>query len=122
MFAGTDEAPGEIITKNGTRLKEYRGHGSKACRKDPGTIERYMMGNDDIFVEQGVVGQVPSKGPLDKHVGKLEKSVRHTLQHLGVNNLNDLRADVIVGTIRVERRSMQAQVEGTVHDLVSWEK
>lgn len=122
MLAGTDEAPGEIITKNGTRLKEYRGHGSKACRKDPSTIERYMMGDDDIFVEQGVVGQVPSKGPMDQHIAKLAKSVRHTLQHLAVSNLNDLRADVIVGDIRVERRSMQAQAEGAVHDLYSWEK
>ena len=122
MLAGTDEAPGEIIVKNGARLKEYRGHGSKACRRDPSTIERYMMGNDDVFVEQGVVGHVPSKGPLHKHVAKLAKSVRHTLQHLAVKNLSDLRADVVVGNVRVERRSIQAQVEGTVHDLHSWEK
>ena len=121
MFAGTDESPGEMIIKDGVRLKQYRGHGSKACQKDPSTLERYMMGKDNIFVPQGVVGQVTSKGSLKHFVPLLAKSVKHTLQHLGVKNLSDLSADVRTGDIRIEKRSVQSQKEGTVHNLYSYE-
>jgi IMP dehydrogenase len=122
MFAGTDESPGQMIIKDGIRLKQYRGHGSKACRKEPSTIERYLMGGNDIFVPQGVVGTVASKGSLKEFVPMLAKSVKHTLQHLSVKNLSDLLSDVITDQIRVERRSIQSQREGTVHNLFSYEK
>lgn len=122
MFAAIDESPGAVIVKDGVRLKQYRGHGSKGCRKEPGTLERYMMGDNDVFVPQGVVGTVASKGPLKEFVPMMAKSVKHTLQHLSVKNLNDLNAETIVGNIRVEKRSMQSQKEGTVHHLYSYEK
>jgi len=121
MFAATDESPGEILVKDSVRVKRYRGHGSKACQKDAGTLERYLMGKDNIFVPQGVVGQVTSKGSLKEFVPLLAKSVKHTLQHLGVKNLSDLAAACATSNVRVEKRSFQSQQEGAVHNLYSYE-
>jgi IMP dehydrogenase len=121
MFAATDESPGNIIVKDGIRLKEYRGHGSKGCQKEPSTLERYNMGKDDVFVPQGVVGHVVAKGSLNHVVPILAKSIKHTMQHLGVKNLTHLLANVITGDVRIEKRSIQAQKEGSIHNLYSYE-
>jgi IMP dehydrogenase/GMP reductase len=121
IFASTDESPGSIVVKDGIRLKQYRGQGSKACRKEPSTLERYNMGKDSIFVAQGVVGHVLATGSLKHIVPILSKSVKHTMQHLGVKNLTHLSSDVITGIIRVEKRSMQSQKEGSIHNLYSYE-
>ena len=73
---------------------------------------------ENVFVPQGVVGQVVAKGPIKEHVPVLAESVRHTLQHIGVRNLGELRAK----DVKVEKRSFQAQQEGTVHGLYTYEK
>ena len=62
-----------------------------------------------------------AKGPLKHFVPLLSKSIKHTLQHLGVKNLSDLSSDVITGAVRIEKRSVQSQKEGTVHNLYSYE-
>ena len=122
MFAGTDEAPGEVIVKNGIRLKVYRGQGSAACHREAkSTVSaRYLSQKQNkIFVPQGVVGQVVSKGPVNDYVPVLSESVKHTLQHIGVKELDQLKYN---DKIMVEKRSFQAQKEGTVHNLFSYEK
>jgi IMP dehydrogenase len=126
MFAGTDEAPGDVIKKDGIRLKVYRGQGSAAChRKAQNAVSaRYLTQKNKVFVPQGVSGQVVSKGPIDDYVPGLSESVKHTFQHLGIRTMDDLfhfqplqsRPDILV-----EKRSFQAQKEGTVHNLYSYE-
>jgi IMP dehydrogenase len=122
MFAGTDEAPGEVIIKDGVRLKMYRGQGSVACYREAKTAisARYLTQKDKTFVAQGVVGYVPSKGAIRDQVPLLAESVKHTFQHLGLKNMKELWS--LRNKIRVEKRSFQAQKEGTVHNLYSYEK
>jgi len=127
MFAGTDEAPGDVIKKDGIRLKVYRGQGSAAChRKAQNAVSaRYLTQKNKVFVPQGVSGQVVSKGPIDDYVPGLSESVKHTFQHLGIRKMDDLCNFQIskVGrpNILAEKRSFQAQKEGTVHNLYSYE-
>lgn len=115
MFAGTDETPGDFIYKNNIRLKKYRGMGSKACRKEHGSTTRYLSEQNKLFVAQGVVGEVLSKGSIKTYVPYMLKSVKHGMQNLGCKNIRDLE------NTRFEKRSFQAQKEGGIHDLYSYE-
>ena len=68
LFAGTDEAPGEVILYQGERYKEYRGMGSLgAMRARSFSKDRYFQGDvEDVdkLVPEGIEGRVPYKGPL----------------------------------------------------------
>lgn len=122
MFAGTDEAPGETIIKEGIKLKSYRGHGSKACHKKAAQSvnARYMNQKDKVFVPQGVSGQVLARGSIEKLVPLWAESVKHTFQHLSVKNMEDLVHKR--KTVKGEKRTFQAQREGAIHDLFTYEK
>ncbi|MEN9452712.1 MAG: hypothetical protein RLZZ369_1771, partial [Pseudomonadota bacterium] len=68
MFAGTEEAPGEVILYQGRSYKSYRGMGSIGAMKD-GSADRYFQENDesanpnaDKLVPEGIEGRVPYKG------------------------------------------------------------
>ena len=67
MFAGTDEAPGEIILYQGRSYKSYRGMGSLGAM-NKGSADRYFQdnnnGNVDKFVPEGIEGMVPYKGSV----------------------------------------------------------
>lgn len=122
MFAGTNESPGDVIIKDGIRLKMYRGQGSKACHREAknSVSARYLSQKDHTFVPQGVVGQVVAKGPIREYVPLLSESIKHTFQHLGIKSLDELEQEIY--KIRVEKRSLQAQKEGNVHNLFAYEK
>lgn len=77
LFAGTDEAPGDTITRDG---KQYKKHvGSSTIGK-----EKYI---------EGVEGYVPYRGPVKEVVDKLEQGVRSAMSYQGVFNLTDLKKD-----------------------------
>lgn len=129
MLAGTDEAPGEVIFKDGVRLKTYRGMGSKAAAnvrtKNQASKSRYCdtaEGTKSLFVAQGVTGRVIGKGPLKEYIPYLRKAVKHGMQDIGAKDVSDLRIKCINGTIRMELRSPGSQREGMVHHLHSYEK
>ena len=70
MFAGTEEAPGEVILYQGRSYKSYRGMGSIGAMK-AGSADRYFQENDeaanpnaDKLVPEGIEGRVPHKGSL----------------------------------------------------------
>ena len=67
MFAGTDEAPGEVILYQGRSYKSYRGMGSLGAM-GKGSADRYFQdnnqGNIDKFVPEGIEGMVPYKGTV----------------------------------------------------------
>ena len=70
MFAGTDEAPGQIILYQGRSCKSYRGMGSLGAM-NKGSADRYFQdnnnGNVDKFVPEGIEGMVPDKGSVSRH-------------------------------------------------------
>ena len=79
MFAGTDEAPGEIILYQGRSYKSYRGMGSVGAMQ-AGSADRYFQEGDnpnaDKFVPEGIEGRVPYKGSVKAILYQLAGGVR----------------------------------------------
>jgi len=123
MFAGTEESPGEYFYNQGVRLKRYRGMASLEAM-EAGGDKRYMTRADDrkVKVAQGVSGSVMDKGPLDEYVPYLVQGLRQSLQDMGRRSLRHLQEGLADGTLRLERRSLAAQLEGGVHGLHSYKE
>ncbi|RMG07050.1 MAG: IMP dehydrogenase [Planctomycetota bacterium] len=122
MFAGTEEAPGEYFYDgHGVRLKRYRGMASIEAMAAGGD-KRYMTKADDrkVKVAQGVSGAVTDKGPLDDYVPYLVQGLKQSLQDMGVLGLAQLHEALRDESLRFERRSSAAQLEGGVHGLYSY--
>jgi IMP dehydrogenase len=78
MFAGTEEAPGEVILYQGRSYKSYRGMGSLGAMSK-GSAERYFQDNDanvDKFVPEGIEGMVPYKGSVLTRCARARSSSR----------------------------------------------
>ncbi|MFA6382629.1 MAG: IMP dehydrogenase [Candidatus Buchananbacteria bacterium] len=91
LFAGTDEAPGKIIETNGEKFKTYRGMGSiDAMQK--GSKDRYLQGDkpEKELIAEGVVGQVPYKGPVENIINQLVGGLRQGLGYCGAKDLVSL--------------------------------
>jgi IMP dehydrogenase len=93
MFAGTEEAPGELILADGRTFKSYRGMGSLGAMKE-GSKDRYFQNDirdESKFVPEGIEGRVPYKGPLKDIVYQMAGGVRQALGYCGASNLEELR-------------------------------
>ena len=93
LFAGTDEAPGEIFLSNGRTYKSYRGMGSLGAM-GRGSADRYFQDeieNSDKFVPEGVEGRVPYRGPLEKVIQQLIGGLKASLGYTGNKNLKLFR-------------------------------
>jgi IMP dehydrogenase len=95
MFAGTDEAPGEVIVVQGERVKEYRGMGSLGAMKARGFgKDRYFQGDvEDVekLVPEGIEGRVPYKGPVANVVHQLVGGVRQAMGYCGAETIDALK-------------------------------
>lgn len=92
LFAGTDEAPGEMILYQGRTYKVYRGMGSLGAMA-LGSKDRYGQGAvDEIgkLVPEGIEGQVPYRGSLSSNVYQLVGGIRAGMGYVGAKNLNEL--------------------------------
>jgi len=93
MFAGTEEAPGEVILADGRTFKSYRGMGSLGAMKE-GSKDRYFQNDvreDSKFVPEGIEGRVPYKGALKDILYQMIGGVRQALGYSGAANLEELR-------------------------------
>ncbi len=115
LFAGTEEAPGEVELYQGRSYKTYRGMGSLgAMSQQHGSSDRYFQENDEIekLVPEGIEGRVPYKGPLDAIIHQLLGGVRAAMGYTGCKDLEEMRTRPEF--IRLTNAGMR---ESHVHDV-----
>jgi IMP dehydrogenase len=98
MFAGTEEAPGEVILFQGRSYKSYRGMGSIGAMK-AGSADRYFQENDettnpnaDKLVPEGIEGRVPYKGSMLGIVHQMGGGLRAAMGYCGCASIDDMHA------------------------------
>lgn len=92
LFAGTDEAPGEMVLYQGRAYKIYRGMGSLGAMS-LGSKDRYGQASvDDMskLVPEGIEGQVPYRGSLSNNIFQLVGGLRSGMGYVGAKNLQEL--------------------------------
>ena len=93
LFAGTDQAPGKVIKKNGKLFKSFRGMGSIGAM-NKGSADRYFQTkqkNTSKYVPEGVEGYVIYKGKVDKIIYQLVGGLKSSMGYLGSKKIIDLR-------------------------------
>jgi IMP dehydrogenase len=94
LFAGSEEAPGEIELFQGRSYKSYRGMGSIGAMQK-GSSDRYFQdaeNNADKLVPEGVEGRIPYKGPATAIIQQLMGGVRASMGYTGCRTIEDMRA------------------------------
>jgi IMP dehydrogenase len=115
LFAGTDEAPGEIILYQGRSYKTYRGMGSIGAMKE-GSKDRYFQADVETpqkLVPEGIEGRVPYKGPLRESIYQLVGGLRASMGYVGCGTIEELRTKA-----RFVKISTQGLRESHVHDVI----
>ena len=113
MFAGSDEAPGEVIERDGHKYKEYRGMGSKSVIEGASGAERYFT-HGRKAVPEGVEAIVDYKGPVSDIVATLASGLQVAFGYVGAHDLAEFRKNVQF--IRITHASI---AEGKPHSLVA---
>jgi IMP dehydrogenase len=93
LFAGSAEAPGKLIKKNGKFYKNFRGMGSVGAM-NKGSADRYFQKkqlDSSKYVPEGVEGLVKFKGNVDKIIYKLIGGLRSSMGYLGSKKIYGLR-------------------------------
>lgn len=96
MFAGTEEAPGEIVLFQGRSYKSYRGMGSIGAMQQ-GSADRYFQDNTganpnaDKLVPEGIEGRVPYKGSLVSIIFQMAGGLRASMGYCGCATIDDMR-------------------------------
>jgi IMP dehydrogenase len=94
LFAGSEEAPGEIELFQGRSYKSYRGMGSLGAMQK-GSSDRYFQEpemNADKLVPEGVEGRIPYKGPATAIIHQLMGGVRASMGYTGCRTIEDMRS------------------------------
>jgi IMP dehydrogenase len=115
LFAGTDEAPGEIILYQGRSYKSYRGMGSIGAMKE-GSKDRYFQADVETpqkLVPEGIEGRVPYKGPLRESIYQLVGGLRASMGYLGCATITELHQKA-----RFVKISSSGLRESHVHDVI----
>ena len=92
MFAGTEEAPGEIELYQGRSYKSYRGMGSLGAMSQ-GSADRYFQDKTDStdkYVPEGIEGRVPYKGPIVNIIHQLMGGLRSSMGYLGCADIAEM--------------------------------
>ena len=113
LFAGTDEAPGDIILYEGRKYKAYRGMGSVEAM-EAGTRDRYFQQNENDpkkLVPEGIVGRVPYKGAVSEILYQLTGGLKAGMGYVGANNIVALQKSKFVKITKA------GSIEGHPHDV-----
>jgi len=93
LFAGTEEAPGEVVIFEGRKFKSYRGMGSVEAMED-GSKDRYFQdATDDVkkLVPEGIVGRVPFKGLVREIIYQMTGGLKAGMGYCGAGNIAALQ-------------------------------
>jgi IMP dehydrogenase len=115
IFAGTEEAPGEVELFQGRSFKTYRGMGSISAMSKRTDANRYMQGEDidtDKLVPEGIEGRVPFRGWLKDVVYQLEGGLRQGMGYTGSNDIDKLKSKV-----QFQKITRSGVIESHVHDV-----
>jgi IMP dehydrogenase len=114
MFAGTEEAPGEVELYQGRSYKSYRGMGSIGAMQQ-GSSDRYFQDDDDgsdKLIPEGIEGRVPYKGALGAIVHQMLGGLRSSMGYVGAPDMPMLRENAQF--VRVTGAGVR---EGHAHDV-----
>jgi IMP dehydrogenase len=91
MFAGTEEAPGEVELFQGRSYKSYRGMGSIGAMQ-LGSKDRYFQeeADADKLVPEGIEGRVPYRGPLHNIIHQMMGGLRASMGYMGAANIDEI--------------------------------
>ncbi len=115
MFAGADEAPGEVFLYQGRSYKAYRGMGSLGAMSS-GSADRYFqkdVGDALKLVPEGIEGQTPYKGPIAPVIHQLVGGLRAAMGYVGAANIEEFQRRA-----RFIRISGAGLRESHVHDVM----
>ncbi|MPR00241.1 IMP dehydrogenase [Modestobacter sp. I12A-02628] len=119
LFAGVEEAPGDLVFMNGKQFKSYRGMGSLGAMQKRGSQsysrDRYFADDalsDDSLVPQGIEGQVPYRGALSSVAHQLVGGLQAAMGFAGAATVADLQADG-----RLTRITSAGLTESHPHDI-----
>jgi IMP dehydrogenase len=115
LFAGTDEAPGEVILYQGRSYKVYRGMGSLGAMR-AGSKDRYFqadVSSEAKMVPEGIEGRVPYRGSLSQSLYQLIGGLRAGMGYCGCHTIEELRSKARF--IRVTQSGLR---ESHVHDVI----
>ena len=115
LFAGTDEAPGEMILYQGRTYKAYRGMGSIEAMQE-GSKDRYFqdeLSDSSKMVPEGIVGRVPYRGKISENVYQLLGGLRAGMGYTGCKSIKELQENATM--IRITQSGLK---ESHVHDVI----
>jgi IMP dehydrogenase len=115
LFAGTEEAPGEVILFQGRSFKSYRGMGSIGAMRE-GSRDRYaqdMTASESKLVPEGIEGRVPYKGTLADMVTQLVGGLRSGMGYTGCHTIREFQEQT-----RFLRITSAGLKESHVHDVI----
>jgi IMP dehydrogenase len=118
LFAGTDEAPGEMVLYQGRTYKTYRGMGSVEAMR-AGSSDRYFQeggdreGESRKLVPEGIVGRVPHRGSLAENLYQLVGGLKSAMGYTGCGDVPTMQANA-----RFVRITSAGLRESHVHDVI----
>ena len=113
IFAGTEEAPGEVVLREGRSYKSYRGMGSVSAMQQ-GSHDRYFQDFNEAkkMVPEGIEGLVPFKGPVGDTITQLIGGVKSCFGYCGSKNIKEFHSNTEF--IRITSSGI---VESHPHDI-----
>ena len=115
IFAGTEEAPGEVELYQGRSFKTYRGMGSLGAMSERNDVNRYSQDGveKNKMVPEGIEGRVPYKGWVVNVINQLTGGIRQSMGYVGCRTILEMQTDTQF--IEITNAGMS---ESHVHDVM----
>ena len=115
IFAGTEEAPGEVELYQGRSFKTYRGMGSLGAMSERNDVNRYSQDGveKEKMVPEGVEGRVPFKGWVVSVIDQLAGGIRQSMGYVGCKTIPQMQTDTQF--VEITNAGM---MESHVHDVM----